>query len=448
MTASRSISRLRLAVFHSSANLLSSLLGFANILLAVSLTVDYLGAERFGVWMTIASIASMLTFLDFGVGNGLVSQIAKSRASDDTEKLALTTTRGLIILSGIGAAVGGVLVILNTVLPAASVMKIESLQARQDAEQLVTLFIIFFSLNIPLSGILKILLGLQLGWIVHVVRSVSAVATMILLYILSEREAPPTQLLMASYGVTVLSPLFLLPMLYRRGLFTTRANAHWSEAKSEYRCLFGVGGLFLALQLGVMIGWGSDAFFISVLNSTATVAQFAIVQRLYQIVSMPLDILNNPLWGAYADAHARGDTLFIRKTLKVSLLGTVGLSIVLSVGLYLSSDWIMDLWVKDHIVVSSSLILAFSIWKVLQTVGHAFSMALNGMHIVKIQVYSVVMLCALALPLKLYLIPEYGAAGAVWSTVIAYSFSTVLFYLVIFRKYIAAEFSQQSQADS
>jgi len=448
MKASRTFSRLKLALLHSSANVISSLLGFANVLLAVSLTIDYLGAERFGVWMTVASISSMLTFLDFGVGNGLVSQVAKSRASTDPQKLALTTSRGLFILTGIGIVVGGALFVLNNVFPVASVMKIDSTLARQDAEQLFAVFIVLFSINIPLNGIFKILLGLQLGWIVHITRSASALLSMLLLYILSEREAPPTQLLMATYGVTVFSACAMIPMLYRLGLLTWRANARWSEAKSEYRSLLNIGGLFLTLQIGIMIGWGSDGFIISALNSAATVAQFAIMQRLFQVVSMPLSIMNNPLWGAYADAHARGDTVFIRKTLKLSLLGTIVISIALSASLYLTTDWILDIWIDDHVTVSSQLVLAFAVWKVLQSVGHAFSMALNGMHIVEIQVYSVVLLCVLAIPLKLYLIPRFGATGAMWSTVLAYSLSTVLFYIIIFRKCIVAEFSQHNQADN
>lgn len=411
------------------------------MLLMVSLTIDYLGAERFGVWMTISSIAYMLTFLDLGVGNGLVSQIAKSRTSTNPKALALTTTRGLLILCGIGTVVGGILVALNTVFSFSNIMKIDSQLAKDDAEKLFALFIILFSLNIPLNGVFKVLMGLQLGWIVHITRSVTTLLSMLLVYILSEQEAPPTPLLMATYGITVLSPLAAIPLLLRRGLLTWHANTKWTEAKSEYRSILNVGGLFLVLQLGVMIGWGSDAFIISTLSGAAAVAQFAIIQRLFQIVSMPMDILNNPLWGAYADAHARGDQAFIRQTLKVSLLGTLTCSILLSIGLYLTTNWILDLWIDDHIAVSSNFVLVFAIWKVLQTVGHAFSMALNGMHVVKIQVYSIVMLCILALPLKLLLVPEYGATGAVWSTVIAYSLSTVIFYLIVFRKHLLSGFS-------
>ena len=435
MTAIQTLSRLKLAVFHSSANVLSSLLAFAITLLSVSLTIDYLGTERFGVWMTIASISSMLTFLDMGVGNGLVSQVAKSRASSDSDQLAKTATRGLLILCLIGLVVGSVLVILNHFYPVANFLNIDSDVARKDARQLVSLLIILFSLNIPLNGIFKIMLGLQRGWIVHTIRSLAAIVSMLLIYLLAEREAPPVQLLMATYGVMVLCPIVLVPYFLANDLLTRQANTDWAHATAEYRALINVGGLFLALQIGIMVGWGSDALIISALDSAAAVAQFAIIQRLYQFVSIPMNILNNPLWGAYADAHVQGDKVFIRKTLNILSTRHTNPKYH-AVDYPVSTDragyWISGL--NDHVDVSENLVLAFAIWKVLQSVGHSFSMALNGMHIVKIQVYSVVLLCAIALPMKLVLTPQYGAEGAVWSTVVAYSLSTVLFYAIVFRK--------------
>ena len=435
MTAIQTRVRLKLAIFHSSANVMSSLLAFAITLLSVSLTIDYLGTERFGVWMTIASISSMLTFLDMGVGNGLVSQVAKSRKSSDADQLSKTATRGLLILCLIGLVVGSVLSIFNHLYPVVDFLNIDSNIARQDARQLVSLLIILFSLNIPLNGMFKIMLGLQRGWIVHTIQSLSSIISMLLIYLLAEREAPPVQLLMATYGAMVLSPIVLVPYFLAHRLLTRHANTNWAHAIVEYRTLINVGGLFLALQIGIMVGWGSDALIISALDSAAAVAQFAIIQRLYQLVSIPMNILNNPLWGAYADAHVQGDNEFIRKTLTFSLLGTLALSITLSTILYHLTDWILDVWIDGHVDVSKNLVLAFAIWKILQSVGHSFSMALNGMHIVKVQVYSVALLCAIALPMKLILTPRYGAEGAVWSTVVAYSLSTVLFYIIVFRKY-------------
>ncbi len=95
------------------------------------------------------------------------------------------------------------------------------------------------------------------------------------------------------------------------GLVTTlddnyRKNVALPAAKLEYRQLLNVGGLFFVLQIGTMIGWSADALIVSTLAGVTAVTQFAIVQRMYSLVSIPLSIMNAPLWGAYADANAPG----------------------------------------------------------------------------------------------------------------------------------------------
>ena len=44
--------------------------GVAVSIVSIPLVIDYLGPERFGLWVTATAIISMLTFADLGLGNG------------------------------------------------------------------------------------------------------------------------------------------------------------------------------------------------------------------------------------------------------------------------------------------------------------------------------------------------------------------------------------------
>lgn len=442
---SKAFARLRLAFFGSAANVLSTLLSFAVFFISVPLTIDYLGEERFGIWMTVASIAGMLSFLDFGVGNGMVSQIAKYRVDKGGKNLQNTVTRGLIMLCGIGAIVGVLLYSLNLIFPLVDLVKLESEVAKQDTRLLSALFIVLFALNIPLNGIFKIMLGMQLSWVVNLIKAAASLFSIFAVILLARNEAEPGYLLFATYGVLVLSPLVMIPYLVKNKLIGNIAECRWSVARSQYLELMHFGGLFLALQIGMMCGWGADALIISSLTGVAAVAQYAVAQRLFQLVAIPLKIMNSPLWGAYADAHAHGDAAFIRKTLSVSILATLGIGLLISGVVLYASEWILDIWIEDKIEVSYSLLVGFAAWKVVESVGHAISMALNGMHVVKEQVIAVSMLCILVLPLKFYFTPVYGAPAVVWSTVFAFLISTILYYLIIFRRQIYTALFRSSQ---
>lgn len=428
--------RLRLVILGAGANLISTLLSFLVFFISVPLTVGYLGPERFGVWMAIASLAGMLGFMDFGVGNGLVSQVAVRNAKSDKQQLQNTISSGLMTLSVIGALGGILLFVLNALFPLVHILNIESAQAKQDAQHLVLVFILFFSINIPLNGVYKILLGLQRNWLVHATKSCASVLSLALILTLALHEADPAYLLLATFGVQVTAAALLIPYFFRQKFINTRSLTNWQNHKLEYKGLLNVGGLFLVLQLGMMAGWGADALLISSLASVSAVAQFAIVHRLYQFVTVPITIINTPMWGAYADAFAHKDFKFIARNLKISLALSLAISSVMSVSIFLGSDYIFKFWLKDELVIPQNLILGFTVWKILESIGNSLSMALNGMHIIKPQVVSVMLLCAMVLPLKFIYTPDYGGTAVIWSTVIAYTLSTVLFYLIYFRKQI------------
>lgn len=65
----RAAERYRRASWTMLAHATSSAASMLAMVLSVSWTVPYLGPERFGAWMTIASLAAVLSFLDLGVGN-------------------------------------------------------------------------------------------------------------------------------------------------------------------------------------------------------------------------------------------------------------------------------------------------------------------------------------------------------------------------------------------
>ena len=437
--------RLRQVILGAGANVVSTLLGFLVFFISVPLTVGYLGPERFGAWMAIASLAGMLGFMDFGVGNGLVSQVAAKNVDPDKQQLKNTISSGLVTLTVIGFLGGALLFTLNALFPLWQILNIESEVAKQDAEQLVLVFILFFAINIPLNGLYKILLGLQRNWLVHAIKSCASILSLILIVTLSHYEADPAYLLLATFGVQVSAAALLIPYFFSRNFVSRQSLVDWKSHRSTYKQLLNVGGLFLVLQLGMMAGWGADALLISSLASVSAVAQFAVVHRLYQFVSVPVTIINTPMWGAYADAHAQKDYAFIARTLKTSLAMTLTISSVLSLSILLASDYIFSFWLKDELHIPRNLIIGFTVWKILESVGHSLSMALNGMHIIKPQVVSVFLLCSMVLPLKFLYTPEYGGTAVIWSTVLAYTLSTLVFYLIYFRKQIHT-YSRLNQA--
>ena len=103
----RSHERYRLAAWNTLANTISSAMGMLSLFVTIPLVLPYLGPERFGIWMSIASLAAIFSFMDLGIGNGLINLVARARINKSKPyRLNEIVFRGLCLLAFLGAVIG------------------------------------------------------------------------------------------------------------------------------------------------------------------------------------------------------------------------------------------------------------------------------------------------------------------------------------------------------
>ena len=88
-------------------NLFSTFL-FKGIALSISfllfpLTISYLNASKYGIWITLSSMVTWFSFFDLGLGNGLRNLLveAKSKGDFDLIKRYVSTTYATLSIVGI-----------------------------------------------------------------------------------------------------------------------------------------------------------------------------------------------------------------------------------------------------------------------------------------------------------------------------------------------------------
>jgi O-antigen/teichoic acid export membrane protein len=432
--AGRGQERYRLALWSFMANIISKIMALAVMLLSIRWTLPYLGAERFGVWMTVASFTTMLVVLDLGIGNALINHSAHAAAEDNPEKLKKTISGSLGFLFIISVAMGLVLSLLAAILPIEQLIKVKDANIQPEINQTLQTFAVLFGFNLFGSGVQKMFSGLQRTFEAFIASAFCSFLALICLWWASNHNASIPQLLIYSLGVQSLGGYVLLALLVKRNLFTLKGIGF--EIKQEYKQLFKSGGLFFVLQIGVMVGWGADSLIISSTLGAASVAIYSITQRLFQFSSMSIGMLHAPLWGAYADANARKDKAFIRNTLLRSIKVTAFLSLLGVSILLIFNEQILQLWLTNQIAIPLAFLCAFGFWSMLESIAGALTVFLNGMHIVKPQVLSVLLFIAISLPLKFILISDYNLLAIPVATIIAYLISKVVSYGFIYLKEI------------
>lgn len=433
-TDGRAAERYRLALLAMLANIASRLFSMVILVLSVSWTVPYLGAERFGIWMTVSSFAAVLSFLDLGIGNALTNRTAQAVNSKVNGALQRTITGGLVLLGSVAILMSIALIGLSLILPWHILIKVQNPQLIDEAKNTAIVFAALFSASIFSNGVLRIFHGLQRGFAAHLADILGSLFSLLALAFAVRNQAGPPILLLCFMGGKILGNLSLFAILWFRGLF--RATGWVDDCLAEASKLFHVGGLFFVMQIGTMVGWGADSLIIASTSGAASVAMFSIIQRLIQFVSQPLAIMNAPLWAAYADADTSNDRLFIKKTFIKSIKLTFGVSLLGSLILMVTGYEIIKFWTKGEIFVSLNLLVVMALWMILESTGNALGVLLNGLGIIRQQVLVVTVFVVIALPLKLWLAHLAGPFGVVVAGIFAYTLVTVSAYGFIFRNEI------------
>jgi O-antigen/teichoic acid export membrane protein len=435
--AHRSAERYRLAALGAMTTVASRLAGIGLILVTVRWAAPQLGPERFGVWATFSGLATALTFLDLGVGNALVNRIAHATASGDSHRVTTVLMGGLGWLVAIGSVATVVLVTASAWVPWAGLFKLSDAMSKDEVLQAAIVFCALFGLNIVSTGMLKVLVGQQRSHEAQLISTLAAFLAYPTTWLALKHGNNVGLLLAAGLGTqAILIISMVLLLLAKRGLLSVGRIG--ISMREERRNLFATGALFLIVQIGTAIGWGSDTLVLAGIAGAADVATFAVVQRLFLFAFQPVAILNGSLWAAYSDAHARDDRDFIRNTLRRSIALSLSVGGGLSILLLLFGGRLALFWTENAIDVPWSLLAVFALWTPLEAVGTAVAYYLNGTGIVREQMVVVLVFCALALPAKIFAAMHAGAPGLVGATVLAYAVSHIGLYGTVYRRRILA----------
>jgi O-antigen/teichoic acid export membrane protein len=416
----RSQERYRRVALTALAAAFAKAVSFLTILVTVPITLHYLGSERYGLWMTISSLTVILIFADLGLGNGLMNAVSAAYGRNDREGARLSVSSGFFMLLAVAGLVLAVFAALYVVIPWQSVFRISSPLAVEEAGPAVAVFVVCFALSLPLGVVQRVQMGHQEGFASQLWQALGSVLGLVAVLVAVYNKLSLPFLVLAMSGGPLLATF--ANAVHQFGWRRPWLRPTWRYARlTESRRLLRVGIWFFVLQLALALTLTSDNLVVAQVLGAEVVPQYAVPMRLFSILVVALAMALTPLWPAYTEAVARGDTKWVQRTYARSLrLSTLGIGIPALV-LVLAGPWILDRWVGPSIQPTFWLLLGLGVWTTLSAIGASISMFLNGIGAIPFQ--AVVGLAAgiVALGLKILFTGWFGVAGTVWAIVIAYA---------------------------
>ena len=389
-------------------------------LVTVPLTLNYLGPERYGVWLTISSVIALLSFTDLGIGNGLLNAVTHSMARGEVTEARRQISSALVLLIVVAVALTATAAAFYPIIPWADVLAVPGREAASEAGLALATWVACFVIGMPLGIAAQVRLARQEGYIVHLAAAAGNVAAVgALLVGIATRQGLPF-LVVAMAGPPLIASAINGIVLFRRDAPQLGPSRSLADRLTGFG-LLRAGFLFFVLQISIAVAFTSDTLVVAQILGSTAVAEYGVTSRLFMIPAAIAAMILAPLWPAYGEAIARGDMRWTRATLVRSVRGGLLTTVPAAVILVLLGLPIIAFWVGPSVTPPFPLLLGFAIWVVLSTLGSSVAMLLNGAHEIRIQAAAAAVMAVVNLALSIWLTSRIGVAGVIWGTVIAYS---------------------------
>ncbi len=405
---------------HISLTFIFKILAIGLSYFLVPLIINYLDVERYGIWITLLSIMSWMTFYDLGLGNGMRNKLAESLARNNIKLANTYISSAYLAISFIAFIFFIVLISIlkfinwNNIFNTTSISNIE-------LSKIVFVVSLFFLFNFVLSLCKQIFYAYQKASLAPMAQFLMNLFALTTIYILIHYTSGRLLYLSVCYGLSmVLSNLFLTCYFFKKHKEITLSIRNVDLKKIKE--IISLGVKFFIIQMAVLVVFATDNIIITQVLGPAHVTPYNILFKLFSIVIMGINIITAPLWSAYTEAYAKGDIKWISNTLKK--LNLLMIPIIISVLLLvIFARDIINIWIGPHIEFTNLLVVFMGIYTVITVWGNIYSSFLNGVSHLKLSLTISIFAALVNIPLSIYFAKtlQLGSAGIILGTVICLS---------------------------
>lgn len=412
---------------------------------SIPLTVRYLGAERYGAWITISTAIAWLVLADFGLGNSLTNAVSEGYAKDSEELSQSAVASAFWSLSAIAFLLGMIFLAVSPHVPWDRVFNVQSTQAKAEVGPAVAVAFIIFILNFPVSIVPKVYGAYQEVAKGNAWAAVGNLLGLAALLAVIRYRGGLVALVLAIAGSSLLVNGLSAVWLFGHSkpwLLPLPNRVTWPAIRD----LSSLGGMFFVIQIAGIVLFQTDNLIIAHYLGAAAVTPYSVTWRLFTYTAL-FQILAGPAyWPAYAEALARGDLVWVRSRFRANFRITIVSTLLLALPLVLFGRWFIEKWAGSAAVPTASLLVCMGIWSVIYSAMNSQSCLLASSGRVKIQMIYSVLASAVNLVVSVVLVQRIGLVGVILGTIVAFLTCVVVPQSVEVKRSISAILSTREAA--
>lgn len=393
----------------------SSVLRVASIIISLMIvpaTINYINAERYGIWLTLSSIIGWLSYFDFGFAHGFRNKFAEALAKDDTilaRKYVSTTYAVLAILFLFIMIITSV---INQHLNWSNILNVSS-NLNNELQAVFQILIFFFCINIIAEVFNTMLTANQRPAAATAIKTVGNFISLIAITILTYTTNGSLELLALTFsGIPCILTIIISIIVFSRGKYKRYAPSLKEIDFSLIKNIVGMGGQFFLIMMCTLLIFQFTNIIISRELGAEYVTLYNVTYKLFSIVEMIAMIILTPIWSAYTDAYTRKDFKWMKQSSdKLEKMGL--LSIPALIILTIMSQFIFNIWLGEEVKTSIYVSAAFAFFIFCKTMGAIYMHQINGTGKVSIQLITYFIIAIFAIPTMVYCCRLWGLVGII-----------------------------------
>ena len=394
--------------------------------LLVSVTIDYVDTEQYGIWLTLSTITYWISLFDFGLTHGFRNRFAEAISNNDRLLCKKYVSTSYLLLSLVFIPLFIVITIINKYISWCDLLNLNT-----DIENLLKQVVLVISFCFAIKNILSVFTTMlsadQRPAIASVITTIEAILILVIICILTQTtKGNLVNLAIVSSGV----PMLLLVVVTLIGFIMIKRYSYFVPSFkfidfSLSKKILLLGGKFFIIQLCMLVIFQTINIIISRNLGPDTVTLYNVTYKYYGIVNSIFIIILTPFWSATTNAYVKNDIDWIKKCL-TRLEVLLILSFVLQVMLLVVSPFIFKMWLRDAVNVPWSIAVLMAINVLLLTSSQLYMYLINGIGKVSLQLIVYVLFATVSIPLMSFGVKIWGLEAIIIVTSLLYILLIVL----------------------
>jgi O-antigen/teichoic acid export membrane protein len=337
----RARERHRRAFWIVATSFLSKGVSAAAGLIAIPLTLAYLGKEQYGLWVALGSLLMWMALGDFGMARGLQNHLAEAYGQDDHDSAARHMSTSFFTLLSLAGIAAILFVPALYLVPWDRLLRVtEPALVRELKPALAALMVVFLA-QFPLNIVPQAYAAFQRSHVANLFGMAgSALSVVFLIAVIHARLGLPWLIFAAGGSSIVLSIVNFaylvreMPALRPRLSCVNRATLRELIEVSAPMLLFQIGSLFINEAQIILIARRIDI---------ATVTDWSVFMRVFQVPVLVIAMIEAPYAPMLREAFVRGDATWFRRTFYGLLSTKFGLTVIGAGAYLLAGNWLVRL---------------------------------------------------------------------------------------------------------